>query len=148
MYSEKSNTLESSLGFMRTILIPTSGPVPARANAQAIMKLAKRFSARIVIVHIRDQGESRDGDAALDIFDKVAREHGIEHVLVPAIGEISSTIIGQAKYHDADLIVMGATEGRGVAGWIVDRILTNTEIPVLILPWIKSEERSNASDCR
>jgi nucleotide-binding universal stress UspA family protein len=134
---------------MSTILVPTSGSVPARANARAIMNLAIHFSARIVIVHIRDQGEStRDGDEALDIFDKVAREQNVEHVLVPAVGEISSTIIGQAKYHGADLIVMGATEGHGVANWIVDRILTNTEIPVLILPWIRGEERSDAVACR
>jgi nucleotide-binding universal stress UspA family protein len=132
---------------MRTILVPTSGSVPARANARNVMKLARKFDARIVVVHIRDQGESREGDQALDIFDKIAREEGVEHVLVPAIGEISSTIIGQAKYHDADLIVMGATEGRGVAGWILDRILSNTDIPVLILPWIKVEDRSDASVC-
>lgn len=132
---------------MRTILVPTSGSVPARANAKNIMNLARRFEARIVVVHIRDQGESREGDLALDIFDKVAREENVEHVLVPAIGEISSTIIGQARYHGADLIVMGATEGRGVAGWILDRILSNTDTPVLILPWIKGEERPDVPVC-
>ena len=125
---------------MKTILVPTSGAYAAKANARNIMKLARRFDARIVVVHIRDQGESREGDLALDIFDKIARQEGVEHSLVPAVGEISSTIIGQAKFHEADIIVMGATEGRGVAGWILDRILMNTDIPVLILPWLSRED--------
>jgi len=122
---------------MTKILVPTSGPVPARANARTIMKLAKRLDATVVIVHIRDQGEAREGDLALDIFDKIAREEGVSHELIPAVGEISSTIIGQAKLRDVDLIILGATEGRGVAGWILDRLLSNTDIPVLVLPWIK-----------
>lgn len=124
---------------MVKILVPTSGPEPARANARKIARFAKRFDATLIIVHIRDQGESREGDIALDIFDKISREEGVEHKLVPAIGEISSTIIGQAKFHDADLILMGATEGRGVAGWIMDRIMSNIDIPVLILPWTSKE---------
>lgn len=131
---------------MKTILVPTSGAYAAKANARNIMKLARRFDARIVVVHIRDQGESREGDLALDIFDKIARQEGVEHTLVPAVGEISSTIIGQAKFHEADIIVMGATEGRGVAGWILDRILMNTDIPVLILPWL-SREDDDATVC-
>ena len=73
---------------------------------------------------------------ALDIFDKLCIEYNVKHKLVPAIGEISSTIIGQAKFHEADLIVLGATEGRGVANWVMDRIMSNINIPVLILPWM------------
>lgn len=123
------------------LLIPTAGPEPARLNALRIIRIAKKFNASIVVVHIRDQGESRDdGDAALEIFSKISEEEGVEYKLVPAVGEISSTIIGQAKFHEADVIIMGATEGRGVAGWIVDRIMSNLDIPVLILPWTLVEE--------
>ena len=118
------------------ILVPTAGPEPARRNADRIVNIAKNFNAEVVIVHIRDQGEQRgEGDQAFDIFSKAAIAKGVEHKLVPAIGEISSTIIGQAKFHDVDLIIMGATEGRGVAGWIMDRIMSSVDIPVLILPW-------------
>lgn len=119
------------------ILVPTAGPEPARMNALRIVRIAKRFNAEIIVVHIRDQGESREGDIALEIFSKVATEEKVNHKLIPAIGEISSTIIGQAKFHEVDLIIMGATEGRGVAGWIMDRIMSNTDAPVLILPWSK-----------
>ncbi len=118
------------------ILVPTAGPEPARRNAKRIINIARNFNARLIVVHIRDQGEARgEGDQALDIFSRLAIEAGVDHELVPAIGEISSTIIGQAKFHEVDLIIMGATEGRGVAGWIMDRIMSNVDIPVLILPW-------------
>ncbi len=120
------------------ILVPTAGPEPARRNAEKIVDIARRFAAELVIVHIRDQGEDMsEGDQALDIFNKAALSKNVKHELVRAVGEISSTIIGQAKYHDASLIIMGATEGRGVAGWVMDRIMSNTDIPVLILPWTK-----------
>jgi nucleotide-binding universal stress UspA family protein len=118
------------------ILVPTAGPEPARRNADRIVNIAKNFNAELIIVHIRDQGEERgEGDQAFDIFSKAAISKGVQHKMVPAIGEISSTIIGQAKFHDADIILMGATEGRGVAGWIMDRIMSSVDIPVLILPW-------------
>ena len=121
---------------MVKILVPTAGPEPAMRNADRIVNIAKNFNAELVIVHIRDQGEDRgEGDQAFDIFSKAANAKGVEHKLVPAIGEISSTIIGQARFHDVDLILMGATEGRGVAGWIMDRIMSSVDIPVLILPW-------------
>jgi len=122
------------------ILVPTAGPEPARRNANTIIRIAKRFDAELIIVHIRDQGESREGDLALDIFDKISIENDVKHKLVPAIGEISSTIIGQAKYHDVDLIILGATEGRGVAGWVMDRIMSNIDVPVLIIPWVVQDE--------
>lgn len=123
------------------ILVPTAGPEPARINASRIVNIAKNFNAQLIVVHIRDQGEARgEGDQALDIFSKLAIMNGIEHKLVPAIGEISSTIIGQAKFHEVDLIIMGATEGRGVAGWIMDRIMSSVDVPVLILPWSAKAE--------
>lgn len=121
-------------------LIPTAGPEPAKINALRIVRIAKKFNASIIVVHIRDPGEAREGDIALEIFSKIAEDEGVEYKLIPAVGEVSSTIIGQAKFHDVDIILMGATEGRGVAGWIVDRLMSNLEIPVLILPWTLKEE--------
>jgi nucleotide-binding universal stress UspA family protein len=55
--------------------------------------------------------------------------------LKPAIGEISQTIIEIAKFEEVNLIVMGATEGRNVAAWIIDKIKNQTDIPVVIIPW-------------
>jgi nucleotide-binding universal stress UspA family protein len=117
------------------IMVPTSGPVPAQENAEYILKIAKKLKAEVIIVHIRDEGESREGDLALDIFDKISKEVGIRVRLIPAIGEVSQTIIELAKFEDVDLIIMGATEGRNVAGWLIDKIINKTDIPVVIIPW-------------
>ena len=101
-------------------MVLTSGPVPAEQNARYILKMARNLRAEVLVVHVRDRGESREGDLALDIFDKVAKELKMSVRLKPAIGEISQTIIEIAKFEEVNLIIMGATEGRNVAKWIID----------------------------
>jgi nucleotide-binding universal stress UspA family protein len=117
------------------ILVPTSGPVPAEENARYILKMARSLRAEVLVVHVRDKGESREGDLALDIFDKVSKELGVKVRLKPAIGEVSKTLIEIAKLEEVNLIVLGATEGRNVARWIIDKIKEETDIPVVIIPW-------------
>jgi nucleotide-binding universal stress UspA family protein len=117
------------------IMVLTSGPVPALENAEYILNIAKKLHSEALIVHVRDKGESREGDLALDIYDRVSKELGVKVILKPAIGEITQTIIEIARFEDVDLIIMGATEGRNVATWIIDKIIKKTEIPVVIIPW-------------
>jgi nucleotide-binding universal stress UspA family protein len=71
----------------------------------------------------------------LDIYDKYSKELGVKVRLKPAIGEVSQTIIEIARFEEVDLIIMGATEGRNVASWIIDKIIKKTDIPVVIIPW-------------
>ena len=117
------------------MMVPTSGPVPAQENAEYILKMAKNLRAEVLVVHIRDQGESREGDLALDAFDRMSRKLGIRVQLKPAIGEVAQTIIEIARFEEVDLIVLGATEGRNVANWIIEKIIKKTDIPVVIIPW-------------
>jgi nucleotide-binding universal stress UspA family protein len=121
------------------IMVLTSGPIPAEQNARYILKMARNLRAEVLVVHVRDEGEDREGDLALDIFDKIGQEMGVPVKLKPAIGEISQTIIEIARFEETDLIVMGASEGRNVATWIIDKIITKTDIPVVLIPW-KYEE--------
>jgi nucleotide-binding universal stress UspA family protein len=116
-------------------MVPTSGPVPAEQNARYIMRMARNLRAELLVVHVRDKGEDREGDLALDIFDKVSKDLDVKVTLKPAIGEISRTIISIAKFEEVDLIVMGATKGRNVAQWIIDKIKTETDIPIVVIPW-------------
>jgi len=128
------NPMESAKPFK--MMIPTAGPFPAKQNAGYILTMAKRLRADVLVIHIRDKGESREGgDAALDIFQRVAEDMGMTIDTVPAIGEVSQTIIELAKFHNVDVIVMGATKGRAVASWIIDKILANTEASVVVIPW-------------
>lgn len=118
------------------MMVPTAGPFPAKQNARYILGMAKRLRADVLVIHIRDKGESREGgDAALDIFHRTAEDMGMTVETVPAMGEIAQTIIELAKFHEVDVIVMGATKGRAVASWIIDKILANTDIPVVVIPW-------------
>jgi nucleotide-binding universal stress UspA family protein len=121
------------------IMVPTSGPVPAEQNARYILKMARNLHAEVLVVHVRDEGEDREGDLALDIFDKVSKEIGVKVELKPAIGEASRTLIEIAKLEEVDLIVMGATKGRNVATWMIDKIKEETDIPVVIIPWLYDE---------
>ena len=117
------------------MLIPTSGAIPARENARYVLEMAKKLRAEVIVLHVRDKGESREGDLALDFFDKVSKELGITVRLLPALGPVARTIIETAKFEDVSLIVMGATKGRMVAKWIIDEIIRSTDIPVVIIPW-------------
>ena len=114
------------------VMVPTSGPVPAQENAEYVLKIAKKLNAQVIVVHIRDRGESREGDLALDIYDKISKQVGVKVRLVPAIGEVSQTIIELARFEDVDLIIMGATGGRNIAGWIIDKIINKTDIHRLL----------------
>jgi len=90
----------------------------------------------VIVVHIRDKGESREGgDAALDIYSRHAETYGIGIQKIPAVGKIDQTIIELANFHEVDLIIMGASEGRNIASWIIEKILKNTEVPVVVVPW-------------
>jgi len=126
--------LDEELTYLK-IMVPTSGPVPALENAEYILNIVKKLQAEALIVHIRDKGESREGDLALDIFDRISKEVGVQVKLKPAIGEVSQTIIEIAKFEDVDMIILGATEGRNVATWIIDKIINRTDIPVVLIPW-------------
>ncbi len=120
-----------------TVVIAVSGLVPARFNAEYIVKMCKAINAeQMIVVHIRDQGETREGgDAALDIYDQYAGQYDVPIQKIPAVGEVSQTIIEIANFHKADLIVMGASGGRNIASWMIEKILKNTEIPVVVVPW-------------
>lgn len=117
------------------MLVPTSGPVPAQENAEYILKMAQSLRAEVLVIHIRDQGESREGDLALDAFRRVSENINFRVELRPAIGEVAQTIISTAQFEEVDLIVLGATKGRNVANWMIEKIINKTDIPVVIIPW-------------
>ena len=118
------------------MMVPTAGPFSAHRNARYIVRMAHRLSADVLVVHIRDKGESREGgDEALDIFGEEARMVGMTIEKIPAVGEVSQTIIELAKFHEVDLIVLGATRGRSVSRWVIDTIINKTDIPVVLIPW-------------
>ncbi|MCD6110206.1 MAG: universal stress protein [Thermoplasmata archaeon] len=127
--------MNGDMGRILRILAPTSGSYAAERNAPMIMRIAKRLGAEVVAVHIRVKGQDREGDMPLQIFAREAEREGVKCTLIPAEGEVAPTIISLARFHRADIILMGATEGSFVASWILDEIAKKTSIPVLLLPF-------------
>lgn len=118
------------------ILVPTAGPVPARQNADYIMYLAQKLQAEVIVIHIRDFHEDRSpGEEALRIFEEAAKKYGVPCKTELLIGKVVDNIIDIAEKERVHLIVMGGSQDRIVANWIVTDVLAKTRIPVVIIPF-------------
>jgi nucleotide-binding universal stress UspA family protein len=119
------------------ILVPTSGVVPAKEKADYILEIASRLKASVTVIHILDLGEGTDGKKALQFFSELGDEKGVKVNTYLKEGNVVPTIVDFAENEKANLIVMGASEGRIVADWIVTDVIDKTSIPVVIIPHFK-----------
>ena len=116
------------------ILVPTSGIVPAQEKADYILDIAKKLNADVTVIHILDLGEGSEGEDALNFFAELGEKKNVKVTTYLKEGNVVPTIVDFAESEDAKLIVMGASEGRIVAEWIVTDIIDKTNIPVVIIP--------------
>lgn len=116
------------------ILVPTAGVVPAKEKADYILDIAKRLNADVAVIHILDLGEESGGKEALKVFEDRGAEKGVNVTTHLKEGNVVPTIVDFAESENAGLIVMGATEGRIVAEWILTDVIDKTQIPVVIVP--------------
>jgi len=121
------------------LLVPISGPVPAREKAERIFKLARRIRAEVLALHIILDYSERDkfgeGTEALRIFEETGIKHNIKVNTFLREGPLLKTLIAFAEEQDVDLIVMGASEdGKMIAEWIVSDLRYKTDLPVVIEP--------------
>jgi nucleotide-binding universal stress UspA family protein len=129
-----------SLTFMR-MLVPTAGPTPAAGNAEYIVRMAKRLRAEVIVIHILDKirqvdrGERAEGEKSLKIFATTCERLAVPFKTLLKEGDVVRTITEVADDEKVDLIVMGASEGRIVAQWIVADVLERTKVPVVIIPY-------------
>jgi nucleotide-binding universal stress UspA family protein len=117
------------------ILVPTAGPVPAAEKANYIVEIANKLKADIIVLHILDLAEESEGQKALAIFEDLAGEAGVKVKTILKEGNVVPTIVDTAEDEKANLIIMGATEGRIVADWIVTDVLEKSNVPVVIIPY-------------
>ena len=116
------------------ILVPTSGIVPAREKADYIMDIATKLNADVTVIHILDLGEDHGGTEALDVFKEAGEKKGVTVATHLKEGNVVPTIVDFAEDEKAGLILMGASEGRIVAEWILTDVIDKTNIPVVIIP--------------
>ena len=117
------------------VLVPTAGPVPAAENANYIMEIAKKLKADVVVLHILDLAEESQNDAALDIFEELGTEMGIDVKTILKEGNVVPIIVDCADDEKANLIIMGASKGRIVAEWIVTDVMEKSNVPIVIIPY-------------
>ncbi len=117
------------------ILVPTAGPVPAAEKANYILEIAKKLKADVTVLHILDLAETRDGEKALKIFEDLGNEFGVKVKTILKEGNVVPIIVDCADDEKANLIIMGASEGRIIADWIVSQVLEKSNVPVVIIPY-------------
>lgn len=117
------------------ILVATAGPVPAKKRAEYIVNIAKRLGAGLIVLHIlREEQANTEGEQALEIFVQAGQEAHVNVARVLKKGDIVPTIIKSAEKEGADLIIMGASEGKVVAEWVSAGVMEKTKIPVVVIP--------------
>jgi nucleotide-binding universal stress UspA family protein len=121
------------------IMVPISGPVPAKDRAEHIMRLATKLHGEIIALHIvnslDDKEKCDQGNQALKIFEDAGIKYNVKTTTKLAEGELLPTLINNAEELDVDLIVMGASEdGKLIAEWIVSDLRYKTHLPIVIEP--------------
>ena len=117
-------------------LVPTAGPEPAKERADYILTIAKNFGAELAVLHIAEEGENQEtGKEALKIFEEAGTKADIQVKTHFKEGNVVKTLSEFAESENVDMIIMGASEGRIVAQWIVTDVIERTKIPVVIIPY-------------
>jgi nucleotide-binding universal stress UspA family protein len=136
-----------------TILVPTDGSEVSERAAREAFDLAAAVGATVRILFVIDESPSsfllttdtmsqvlaelqEEGERATDAAADLAPD-GVEVETTIVRGmRIYSTIVEYAETHDVDLVVMGTHGRHGVEnllGSTTQRVLTHTEIPVLVV---------------
>lgn len=136
-----------------SILVPTDGSENATAAARHAMRLAETYGATVRGLYVvetntswltvsknevkdslREMGESA-GMQALASFERLAEEYDVSVITEIDEGSIDDAILGNAKDHDVDLIVMGTHGREGVArrvvGSVAERVVRGATVPVM-----------------
>ena len=143
----------------KKILVPTDGSTPSAKARGAALDLAKTFNVPIIALYVVEPlpyvglaevgvpdfaGYSvavrTEAQKLLDDIEIECKEKGVECecAVVEAIN-VDQGILEFAEKEGCDLIVMGAHGRRGLnrllMGSVTRAVLTDTKIPVLIIPW-------------
>jgi nucleotide-binding universal stress UspA family protein len=125
---------------MKKILVPTSGYIPAKERGDAIIDVAKRLGADVVVVHIRDpkthdaSSDGSEGWAALKLFEEKGKSKGVGVKSYLATGELIPTLKRFTDEHRPDLILVGASPDRSIAQWVTFELICDCDVPVLVMP--------------
>lgn len=124
----------------KRILVPTSGYLPAKERGDAIIEIAKRLDAEVLVVHIRDPNylvatsRESEGWSALKVFEEKGREADVKVTAFYTSGELVESLKRFAEEHKADLILVGASANSLIAEWITFELQCDCNTPILVVP--------------
>jgi nucleotide-binding universal stress UspA family protein len=144
---------DGTTGMYDTILVPTDGSEVSERAAREAFDLAAAVGATVRILFVIDESASsfllttdtmsevlaelqEEGERSTEAAAELAPDDvDVETDIVRGMS-IHSAIVEYAADHDVDLVVMG-THGRhgmeNLLGSTTQRVLTNTELPVLVV---------------
>jgi nucleotide-binding universal stress UspA family protein len=143
---------EEAMTNIRSILVPVDFSKPSRAGVDLALELAKKFDAKITLLHVwglpvyafpegavfGPEVVTRLTGAAQDAVDRLKMEvsgKGVEVNAISTIGTPAEEIVERAKNGPFDLVVMG-THGRTglthvLLGSVAERVVRTAPCPVL-----------------
>ena len=120
---------------MSTILVPTSGVVPAEGSAEYISRIAKSLGASIIVLHVHPNAEpTAAGHEAANVLSQAAKTAGIQVRTMFQQGSPVETIIATAREEQVSLVLMGVSQGALVQEWVSSNVLHESELPVVVIP--------------
>jgi nucleotide-binding universal stress UspA family protein len=146
-------------GLIRTMLVAVSGSSSSLAAAKYGILMAKAHTSRLIAVYVVDtatlkelllskifvEEESSDYEKSLEsngyrylnYVEELARKKGVQVEKVLRRGSISTEIVEAAQENEADIILLGGFEDRGILRDAISRqhrdILKNAECSVLVV---------------
>jgi nucleotide-binding universal stress UspA family protein len=128
--------------FERILLAANDSP-SSRKAVEVAADIGQKYRAEVVVLHVREQYEIEQPDAATDFVDEIVRvlkDSGVSarsEVQTAPLGGVPHVILDMAKELDAGLIVMGS---RGLSEWeglflvsVSHRVLHLAECPVFVV---------------
>lgn len=125
---------------LRNILVPLDGSERALTALRPAADLARRFRARVVLLHVvvpeRETGVPSPEEPLKKAASRL-RRRGISTLNLIENGDPAQTILDSCHHHEVDLIVM-ATHGRTglarvVTGSVTEAVLRQAPVPLLVV---------------
>lgn len=133
---------------IRKILLAVDATKPAREAEALAAELAARFSAEVIVLHVRqwilgpagpfDEGRRRTAELVEDVAGRL-REQGVRarpEIRSAYFARTARRIVEAAADDEADLIVVGSYGASGfrgtVLGGVTHKLLQLAHVPVLV----------------
>jgi len=131
---------------MRNLLLPLDRPEECEHILPPVTELARMFDARVVLLHVMNAAELKDGDPAarraedeaqLDRLVSRLAEEKVQSVAVVGKGDPAGQILEASRSHDIDLIAMSTHGKSGIlrlfASSITEKVLRESTCPMLVV---------------